>query len=453
MEIRSLRSIPEYNMFLLGISHEDDSSNRAYPHDGIVLINSAGEVLGELIGDSDSWLDIDSVNVTYLDTDGDGTPDYLDGAPYDPRDTVDSDGDRTGDAADPFPNDPTQYEDQDEDGYGDNRRGNDADLFPNDATQWFDFDGDGYGDNSEGNNPDLFPENSSQWNDSDGDGYGDNPWGEQIDFFPNNPLRWADSDRDGVADEDDDCPNQGDGAIDLDGDGDCEGQDLDDDGDGFRDLMETYCGTFGNNSSSYPPDLDRDWICDDQDTDLDGDNVRNEEDIFPLDGSEWNDLDNDGFGNNSDDCVGNYGTSTLDRLGCLDQDGDGVSDLNDDYPYDPERGYELYDDSVQSSNSASNYVVFAIAIVAILAIAVFGAKKVFRERDHVKEKDGQVTENNDVITTSENVPPTSSDETVAPNYSIHGEQHENGHEVLEFPEGSGKWWWKNYETEQWVFWY
>ena len=33
-----------------------------------------------------------------------------------------------------------------------------------------------------------------------------------------------------------------------------------------------------------------------------------------------------------DDCPLTFGNSTIDRLGCLDSDGDGYSDLNDDFP-------------------------------------------------------------------------------------------------------------------------
>ena len=32
-----------------------------------------------------------------------------------------------------------------------------------------------------------------------------------------------------------------------------------------------------------------------------------------------------------------FGNSTIDRLGCLDSDGDGYSDLNDDFPLDETR--------------------------------------------------------------------------------------------------------------------
>jgi hypothetical protein len=56
-------------------------------------------------------------------------------------------------------------------------------------------------------------------------------------------------------------------------------------------------------------------------TDLDGDSVSDDEDIFPLDPSEWQDSDNDGIGDNSDP----------------DRDGDGVNNDQDAYPDDPNR--------------------------------------------------------------------------------------------------------------------
>ena len=43
----------------------------------------------------------------------------------------------------------------------------------------------------------------------------------------------------------------------------------------------------------------------------------------------------DGFGDNSDDCVSEFGNSSLDLLGCIDSDGDGWSDSGDDFPVDP----------------------------------------------------------------------------------------------------------------------
>ena len=43
----------------------------------------------------------------------------------------------------------------------------------------------------------------------------------------------------------------------------------------------------------------------------------------------------DGYGDNSDDCITEFGNSTQDLLGCIDSDGDGWSDSGDDFPEDP----------------------------------------------------------------------------------------------------------------------
>ena len=41
------------------------------------------------------------------------------------------------------------------------------------------------------------------------------------------------------------------------------------------------------------------------------------------------DADGDGIEDSLDDCPWAYGTSTIDRDGCPDKDGDGTSDFND----------------------------------------------------------------------------------------------------------------------------
>lgn len=75
-------------------------------------------------------------------------------------------------------------------------------------------------------------------------------------------------------------------------------------------------------------------------------------DAFPTDGSQWTDTDNDGYGDNvvydddsnsstpsvpafqPDACLTVFGTSSQDRFGCPDGDGDGWSDEGDLYPSD-----------------------------------------------------------------------------------------------------------------------
>ena len=69
--------------------------------------------------------------------------------------------------------------------------------------------------------------------------------------------------------------------------------------------------------------------------DSDGDGYSDDIDVFDSDPNEWFDSDSDGLGNNQDDCPLEFGDSTIDRLGCLDRDADGYSDQNDSFPLDP----------------------------------------------------------------------------------------------------------------------
>ena len=78
------------------------------------------------------------------------------------------------------------------------------------------------------------------------------------------------------------------------------------------------------------------WIVD---PDIDGDGVLNPDDAFPEDGTQWDDSDGDGYGDNPsgnepDGCINTPGTSTQDQFGCVDTDSDGWSDSGDDYPTD-----------------------------------------------------------------------------------------------------------------------
>ena len=230
----------------------------------------------------------------------------------------DDDGDEVNDADDTFPLDPTQSSDFDGDGCGDNHAGLNGDQFPNEPSQCFDYDGDGYGDNRNGNSPDSFPYDSTQWNDIDGDGFGDNPNGNNGDSCHltfgtsyRDVNGCPDIDSDGWSDEGDDCPDKsGPSVFDRKG---CN----DSDGDGYSD----------SDSSLQPHPFGA-------------------ADAFPFDSTQWADTDGDGYGDNisgqsSDICPNEYGNSSKDRVGCLDQDGDGWSDDNDAFK----------DDSAQWSDS------------------------------------------------------------------------------------------------------
>jgi len=95
----------------------------------------------------------------------------------------------------------------------------------------------------------------------------------------------TDSDGDGVPDEDDAFPNDPNEWDDTDGDG------------------------VGDNADDFPNDPN-------ETIDTDGDGVGDNADAFPNDPGETIDTDGDGTGNNAD----------------LDDDGDGVADVDDDYP-------------------------------------------------------------------------------------------------------------------------
>ena len=349
---------------------------------------------------------------------------------------VDSDGDGVGDGTDVFPNEPSQWADRDGDGFGDNLTGlngddcpdtignstggeglygcpdrdgdgwaDSVDMLPDEPTQWVDTDNDGFGNNMSGYQGDAcpmmwgnswrdqygcldldgdgqsfmndnFPSKNTQWNDTDGDGSGDNwadkTWnvtrpahwpGEWIAgaWQPDpSPLDWDDDGyEDGVLEGAshpwDDCVYEaGDswrnliGCPDSDGDGwsdindevdDNPSQHEDHDGDGFGDSangsMFDDCPTRWGNST-----IDR-FGCPDND----GDGLSNDNDDCPtvagLPSNGCPDRDGDGYVDQADesddpvdDCPDDFGTSHIDRYGCPDGDGDGWSDANDPFPDD-----------------------------------------------------------------------------------------------------------------------
>jgi hypothetical protein len=299
------------------------------------------------------------------DTDNDGVPDYQDAFPYEPTQWADSDGDGYGDnwgatswttlrpsswpgrfvqnavLVDFFPTISAAVNDSDFDGFpdqwssqdtGNNRAGllldacplifgnattagpgcpdgdgdnvaDQDDAFPIDPTQWSDVDGDGYGDNQDGSFPDRFPNDPSQCCDVDGDGWGDNASADPYDAFPNDPTQWSDAD-----------------------------------GDGFGD------NPTGSNPDAFPNDSTQ-WL--DQDNDGLGDNPEgNNPDQLLGDG------DNDGYPDDQDDCPSEFGNSTYDRSGCIDSDGDGVSDSADLWPNDPSRSLDSDGDGVNDPDDA-----------------------------------------------------------------------------------------------------
>ena len=148
--------------------------------------------------------------------------------------------------------------------------------------------------------------------DNDNDGV-ENP----ADAFPLDPTEWTDTDRDGIGNN----------------------KDTDDDGDGWSDLEELTCGSNPLNRFNTPSDQDKDGVADCLDSDRDGDGFDNTQDVFPDDGSEWEDTDGDGLGDNfevdddNDGCLDVNDAFPKDISECSDADGDGIgdnADLDDD---------------------------------------------------------------------------------------------------------------------------
>ena len=185
-----------------------------------------------------------------------------------------------------------------------------------------DFDQDGWNDWEEITCGTDFEDEENTPEDTDGDGICD----------PRDP----DDDNDGTADFYDSCPRSV--GEDWDKDGCDDGEDDDDDNDGWEDISDV-CQFSNMTMVAQGIDTDSDGCYDEEDPDADGDGHPNEHDALPLIFSQWNDTDGDGFGDEiqgfeGDSCPADWGNSTEDRFGCLDNDGDGWSNLDDAFVND-----------------------------------------------------------------------------------------------------------------------
>ena len=273
----------------------------------------------------------------------------------------DGDDDGYSDTTDAFPVDGTQWVDVDEDGYGDNPDGFQADACPgtpgtstNDRYGCADTDSDGWSDLN-----DAFPQVSSQHLDTDGDGYGDSSIGFQPDACPETAgtstqdrFGCVDADDDGWSDANDAFPEEPTQYSDGDGDG------FGDDVNGFQ--PDACPETAGTSSETL-------YGC----VDGDGDGWADSIDAYPADVLLWSDGDEDGYADQqgtdmSDDCPEVYGTSSEDRLGCLDTDGDGWSNSADAYPEDATK----HEASLLTSGPVLSIGLAVLLLVVVLLMRV-----------------------------------------------------------------------------------
>ena len=228
-----------------------------------------------------------------IDSDGDGLCDHLDAFRDDPTETLDTDGDGIGNNAD---------RDDDNDGFSD-----DNDDYPLEQCLSTDTDGDGFpdsvnwglceqsltlvdqgyvidmDDDNDGvlDTLDAFPLDPCGSLDTDGDGLPND-----IHTSINYPCKgWEgdpDDDNDGYLDVDDAFPLDSTEWIDSDGDGQGNNADVNDDNDGWSDLLEFICETDHLDPLSYPLDTDGDGQCDHIDPDDDNDGIPDESDDEPF---------------------------------------------------------------------------------------------------------------------------------------------------------------------------
>ena len=294
--------------------------------------NNSTDVDGDGCRDSDEDLDDDQDLILDGEDNCQAVPnngqENWDGDSFGDACDLDDDGDFINDDVDDCPMNATGWT-------SDSQTDNDGDGCKDDIED-FDDDDDGLLDED-----DLCPSGEIGWTsgpttDLDGDGC-------------RNDSEDSDNDDDGLINEEDTCHTgelnwTRDGLTDGDNDG-CRDatEDPNDDNDGYMDVEDdcpTVSGTAYLGGLRGCPDFDEDgW----------GDTA----DAFPQDSSQWEDGDQDGYGDNpsgsnSDDCPLVAGNSTLDRLGCTDTDSDGYSD--------PDVGWDAEDGADALPNEPTQWV-------------------------------------------------------------------------------------------------
>ena len=333
-----------------GDGHGDNSSDDATNPDKFPAIPVAA-IDNDNDGYPDAWTSLftNSSNTSGLNLDDCPGVDGFGESFRDRFGCPDSDGDGTSDLGDPFPLEASQWQDTDGDGFGDNPSGILGDMCPTVVgfyngtlgpgcpivnTDDDDLDGVGNDEDQCEETPDgetvNFSGCSESQLDDDLDGIANSldscpgtVTGESVDEIGcSQSQSETDSDGDGVLDPSDNCPETAtDAEVDSDG---CSADQRDSDEDGVSDLADLCPGT----PTGAAVDGDG---CIVAGVDSDADGIDDVDDPFPGDSTQWSDQDGDGYGDNStglnsDRCPTVNGSSSEDRQGCPDSDGDGWSD-------------------------------------------------------------------------------------------------------------------------------
>jgi len=231
--------------------------------------------------------------------------------------------------------------------------------------------------------------------------------GDLLDAFPNDPTEWEDTDGDNIGNN----------------------ADTDDDSDGLLDVDEISSEPQTN---PLEADTDGDGYCDGL---IPVQSICIEGDVFPTDSSEWKDSDGDGIGDNSDDTP--FGDVD-------DQQNQSTNQTNNT---NQTSGTDSTDQGEDSSDSTSgNMLVIGGSIAIVVFIIIVGVIMFIRGRSE--------TESNKWLESDDSLfddPGPSSSPPGRPPVTERGEMID-GYEAIEYPPGTGLWFYRDPNSGQWIEW-
>ena len=188
--------------------------------------------------------------------------------------------------------------------------------------------------------------------------------------------------------------------------------------------------------------------------DTDGDGITDSEDAFPSDPNEWADCDGDGIGNNADDddsvCDPNDAIDPNpdpDPNPNPDTDPDPITDPGQDDETNTTTGPTQDEGDESSSSSGADFGTIGLiaGIVIATMLAITGVVLFLRGRS---DEDDWADEPANMIAAEDRMFDSGPS---GPTPTMRGEMRD-GYETLEYPAGSGSWWYRDTVTGKWVEW-
>jgi hypothetical protein len=205
--------------------------------------------------------------------------------------------------------------------------------------------------------------------------------------------------------------------------------------------------------------------------DSDGDGTVDSEDVFPDDPSEWLDCDGDGIGDNADDsdsvcdpndaidpngpdavpgCTDsaalNYNSAANTNDGSCEYDGTVNPNNPDDQTNTTGDGNDGDGDESSTSGADMGTIGIIAGVVVFLMLAIAGAVLFIRGRadadeDWYDEPANMIASQDRMFDSGPGGPPPTMRGTM-----------QDGYEVIQYPEGSGSWYYRDQATGKWMEW-